>query len=170
MAKPITKVFRHAVALQQHAPKASAATDAQRPLTRRPAQIADFKATLPRSRRASLLTSAASLALHALRSWCAAGARHAADDAGRCAGAGAHQIPKQDAAVVGAAAEEAALRVGPLQAVDGAGVAFELEERLAWLSDVEDANDGGVLGEGGEEVSIVRRGGDAEKRWWVGEC
>jgi hypothetical protein len=48
-------------------------------------------------------------------------------------------------------------------------VAFEFEESLAWLADVEDADCGGVLGEGGEEVGVMGGGGDAEEGRRVGQ-
>lgn len=35
-------------------------------------------------------------------------------------------------------------------------MAAQLEEGLAWLADVEDADYVGVCGEGGEEVEVVR--------------
>jgi hypothetical protein len=47
-------------------------------------------------------------------------------------------------------------------------VAFEFEQGLAWLTHVEDADCGGVGGEGGEEVGVVGGGGDAEEGWRVG--
>lgn len=50
--------------------------------------------------------------------------------------------------VVGAAGDDAAPRRVPFDAVDGAGVALELDEGLAGLPDVEDADDVGVLREG----------------------
>lgn len=49
-------------------------------------------------------------------------------------------------------------------------MAVEFEEGLARLADVENADDGGVLRECGEEVCVMRGGGDAEERRWVGEC
>jgi hypothetical protein len=43
-------------------------------------------------------------------------------------------------------------------------VAVEFEEGLTGLTDVEDADYGGVLGKCGEEVGVVGGGGDAEER------
>lgn len=43
--------------------------------------------------------------------------------------------------VVGAAGDDAAPRGVPFDAVDGAGVALELDQRLAGLAYVEDADD-----------------------------
>lgn len=48
-------------------------------------------------------------------------------------------------------------------------MAAEFEEGLAWLADVEDADDVRVCGEGGEEVEVVGGGGEAEERGWGGE-
>lgn len=48
-------------------------------------------------------------------------------------------------------------------------MAFEFEEGLAGLAHVENADDGGFLGEGREEVGIVRRGGEAEEWRWEGD-
>ena len=45
----------------------------------------------------------------------------------------------------------------------------ELVDGLAGLPDVEDGDGGAVLGEGGEEVRVVRGGGDAEERGGGGE-
>lgn len=46
----------------------------------------------------------------------------------------------------------------------------ELEEGLARLAHVEDADGGGVGGEGGEEVGVVWGCGDAEEGRGVGHC
>ncbi len=48
-------------------------------------------------------------------------------------------------------------------------MAAEFEQRLAWLADVEDADQRGVGGDGGEEMGVVRGGGDAEEWRRVGE-
>lgn len=42
-------------------------------------------------------------------------------------------------------------------------MAFELEKRLTRLSDVEDTDTVAVLGKGGEKVSVVRGGGEAQE-------
>jgi hypothetical protein len=47
-------------------------------------------------------------------------------------------------------------------------VAVELEQCLAWLADVEDADDFRVLREGCQEVGVVRGGGEAEEGRRVG--
>lgn len=47
-------------------------------------------------------------------------------------------------------------------------MAFELEKRLTRLSDVEDADTVAVLGKGGQEVGVVRGGGEAEEWGCVG--
>lgn len=48
-------------------------------------------------------------------------------------------------------------------------MAAELEKGLAWLADVEDADQVAVGGKGGEEVGVVRRGGETEERRGVRE-
>ena len=68
------------------------------------------------------------------------------------------EVPDEDEGVVGAGGEHAAPRGGPLDAVDGGGVAAEFEERLAGLPHVEDADQGAVGGEGGQEVRVVGGG------------
>lgn len=47
-------------------------------------------------------------------------------------------------------------------------MAFELKKRLTGLSDVKDADTVAVLGKGGEEMSVVRGGGEAEEWGCVG--
>lgn len=151
---------RPAVALQQHAPEAPATTDPQCALTRRPADVADLEAALPRCRRPTLLACpsrlrAAGRSLSRRLLLLAGCGGHPGQDGCRVVAAGGHQVPEEDTAVVATAAEEAALGAGPLDAVDGAGVAFEFEQGLAGLPHIQDADDGGVLGEGGEKVCIV---------------
>jgi hypothetical protein len=48
-------------------------------------------------------------------------------------------------------------------------MAFEFEESLARLADIENTDDGAVLAERGKEVSVVRGCGDAEQGWREGE-
>lgn len=48
-------------------------------------------------------------------------------------------------------------------------MAAEFEEGLARLADIEDPDEGGVCGDCGEEVGVVRGGGNAEEGWWEGE-
>ncbi|KAL2001502.1 hypothetical protein VTN02DRAFT_1668 [Thermoascus thermophilus] len=117
---------------------------------RRPAQVRDLVVALPRGRGAALLR----------------GRRRRRR---RRAGAGVHagrdgrgvvlvdQVPHQHETVVGAGAERAASGRRPVDAVDRARVALELEQGLARLSDVEDADDVRVLGEGREEVRVMGR-------------
>lgn len=54
------------------------------------------------------------------------------------------QIPDQDETVIAAGGEEAASAGGPFNTVQGGGVTFELEEGLAWLSDVQNPDDVGI--------------------------
>jgi hypothetical protein len=49
-------------------------------------------------------------------------------------------------------------------------VAAQFEKCLARLPDIEDADDGGVGGEGSEEVRVVWRGGEAEERGCIRHC
>lgn len=49
-------------------------------------------------------------------------------------------------------------------------MAFEFQERLARLADVKDADTVAVLGESGEEVGVVRGGGQAKERRGVRHC
>lgn len=132
-----------------HTPEAFSTAHAQGTHGRGPGQIADFVFAIPDGRGASFL----------------AHARSASDGpwshAPRYGASGTHQIPQQDAAVVAAGREDAPLSVAPVDAVDRGAVAFELEECLAWLADVEDPDDVGVLREGREEVRVMGRGGDA---------
>lgn len=65
------------------------------------------------------------------------------------------QVPHQHETVVRAGAEGAASGRRPVDTVDRTRVALELEEGLAWLSDVEDADDVRVLGEGRKEVGVM---------------
>jgi hypothetical protein len=71
------------------------------------------------------------------------------------------EVPHEDEGVVATGCEHAAARGRPFEGVDGGGMAAELEEGLAWLSDVKDADEVAVGGEGGEEVGVVGGG-------WVG--
>lgn len=54
---------------------------------------------------------------------------------------GVQQVPDEDEGVVATGGEHAAARGVPLDAVYGGGVAAQLEEGLARLPDVEDADD-----------------------------
>ena len=106
--------------LKLHAPKPSSTTDAQHALVRRPAEVADFEAALPRRSRAAFLART----LLALHYWRAGGARQVlVCDVGACG----HEVPQQNAAVVAAGRQDSALRVGPLYAVYGAGMALQLK-------------------------------------------
>ena len=49
-------------------------------------------------------------------------------------------------------------------------MAFELQQSLAWLSDIEDADAIAVLGEGGKEMRVVWRSGEAEEGRGVRHC
>jgi len=69
------------------------------------------------------------------------------------------QIPDQNLAVIGARSEGPAPQGGPFHAVDCATVPAKLQEGLAWLANVENADHGTVLCEGSEQVSVVRGGG-----------
>lgn len=77
----------------------------------------------------------------------------------------AQQIPDQNERVVGAGREHAPSAGTPFHGVERRGVASQFEEGGARLADVEDADGVGVGGEGGEEVGVVRGGGEAEERW-----
>jgi hypothetical protein len=140
-------IWQRTVTLQQHAPEPSATTDTQCSLTRRPAQVADLKATLPRGGRSSLVACACYLtslpcgSRLSARSWW-----HTSNHvAWRTGAAGAHQIPPEHAAVIGSTREQTTLGIGPFEAVNKIGVPFEFEKGLTWLSDVEDADNRGVL-------------------------
>lgn len=80
----------------------------------------------------------------------------------------AQQIPDQDQRIISTGRQRASSGRGPLYAVNSRAVAFEFEERLARLADVEDADAVAVLGEGGEEMGVVGGGGEAEERGRVG--
>lgn len=77
-------------------------------------------------------------------------------------GTAVEEVPDEDEAVVTAGGDMTAAVGCPFNAVDVVGVAAEFDEGLAGLADVEDAHDGRVLGEGGDEVLIVGGG------WWRG--
>jgi hypothetical protein len=55
------------------------------------------------------------------------------------------QIPQEDEAVVCAGGEDTPSVGGPFDGADGCGVAFEFEDGLARLPDIEHADDAGVL-------------------------
>ena len=78
------------------------------------------------------------------------------------------EVPDEDEGVVGAGGEHAAPRGGPLDAVDGGGVAAEFEERLAGLPHVEDADQRAVGGEGGQEVRVMGGGWEEGALVWGG--
>jgi hypothetical protein len=80
-----------------------------------------------------------------------------------------HQIPDQHLAVIRSRSESAPAQGRPLDAVERARVAAQFEEGLAWLTDVQYTDDVGVLGEGGEEVVVVRGGCEPKKGRGVGE-
>lgn len=80
------------------------------------------------------------------------------------------QIPDQNQGVVSTGGQCSSSRGGPFYAVDGCAVAFEFEEGLTRLPDVEDADAVAVLGEGGEEVGVVGGCGEAEEGRGVGHC
>lgn len=69
-----------------------------------------------------------------------------------------NEIPNQDEAVVTSRGEDTASVGRPFDTVQGGGVALELEEGLSRLAHVEHADDVGVLGECGQEMSVVGRG------------
>lgn len=73
------------------------------------------------------------------------------------------QVPYQYHRIIGTRSKGAASVGRPFNTVDGCLVAAELEECLAGLADIEDANHGGVGGKGGEEMSVMRGSSEAEK-------
>jgi hypothetical protein len=146
--------------LQLYTPEPPSTDDAQNTLIRRPRQIPHLKPTLPHRTRSpflahSLSTTRRRSRIIRRRTQCGIRTRH--------------QVPNEYTAVVSAGSKYTALRIGPLDAVDRGTVAFEFQEGLTWLAHVEDADGGGVRREGGEEVRIVRGGGDAEEGRWVGQ-
>jgi hypothetical protein len=68
------------------------------------------------------------------------------------------EIPDQYEAVVTSRGKDATSVWRPFDAVQGGGVALELEKGLSRLPHVKNTNDIGVLRECGQEVGIVRRG------------
>lgn len=83
-------------------------------------------------------------------------------------GVRAHEVPQEDLAVVGSRRQGAAARGRPLHTIDGAAMAAELQQRLAGLPYIKDTDDVGVRRKGGEEIRVVRRGGQPEERGRVG--
>ena len=69
------------------------------------------------------------------------------------------EIPGHDEGIVAAGSEQAAFVGRPLDTVEIALVAAQLEECGSWLTHIEDADDVAVGGEGGEHVGVERRCG-----------
>jgi hypothetical protein len=69
-----------------------------------------------------------------------------------------NKIPDQDEAVITSRGEDTTPVGRPFDTVQGGGVTLELQKCLSRLPHVEHADDVGVLGESGQEMSIVRRG------------
>ena len=65
------------------------------------------------------------------------------------------QVPYQNECVVAAGSEHAAARRCPFDVIHRTAVTAELEQSLARLADVEDADEVAVGGKGGEEVGVV---------------
>jgi hypothetical protein len=80
------------------------------------------------------------------------------------------QIPNQHKRIVCSGSQSAASRRRPFDAVYGCCVAVQFEKSLPRLSHVKNTDDFGILREGGEEMGVVRRGGEAEEGRCVGHC
>lgn len=78
------------------------------------------------------------------------------------------KVPDQDKGVIATRRQCSSSRRRPFYAVDGCTVAFELQERLTRLPNVEDADAVAILGEGGEEVGVMWGGSETEERRGVG--
>jgi hypothetical protein len=136
-----------------------------------PADIANFVVTAPAGVWA-LLTHWDILSSCAIcRRCCWSGLRwssvFAAD---RSAGICVQKIPNKYKRVISTRSKHSSPRWVPLNAVECCRMSAKLQQCLPWLSDIEDAHNVRVLSEGGEEMRIVRRSREAQKRRSVRHC